>query len=541
MTEDTVYAYLYIPGTCPRCESSLNVYSKALKDIGKKMTLITVMEDKYAASFYNKKKKYAADHYIYDTDNVYKRIFNFNNAGLGTTYMLKISKTGRLITGYNCMLFTKELFNELVARAKPLEYKKFYENGDDDSSASLYPVSEAGAKNMDGYKDYRLNVPQDIQLCELFRNPYFTDSIFFYPDELIGGTLLFRQKHDSDEMLFEKILEPTDKEKLMFVRIDSADFKFMSQMNGVHYIICNSWPLDNDHIGLSYSLPHMVYNKDTTSVDYYNEPCILSRRLPELSVDSFTALDFDKSDDFFYKHFQFSSTGNKIILGCQKKTWPMSYEPDEYKDNVRMNPFDKGFYDKDNPFMASFDRRTDKLIQRFGHIDELARKTFTGYYFVSPLSVTGGNELAYTDSYSGKVYVADTSDLAKETACYEVFRIDDKLLPEADTTKFYSYDCMRPYMKFFCRKISDMRIMPDKLYCVVKYSVTKDVYDENARHTFVIIDRKTGIRNEYLYPGGVDSYNVFGRGIRVLGNRAYPFEILKREQEALLRIYNVTQ
>ena len=124
------------------------------------------------------------------------------------------------------MLFTKELFNELVARAKPLEYKKFYENGDDDSSASLYPVSEAGAKNMDGYKDYRLNVPQDIQLCELFRNPYFTDSIFFYPDELIGGTLLFRQKHDSDEMLFEKILEPTDKEKLMFVRIDSADFKF---------------------------------------------------------------------------------------------------------------------------------------------------------------------------------------------------------------------------------------------------------------------------------------------------------------------------
>ena len=70
---------------------------------------------------------------------------------------------------------------------------------------------------------------------------------------------------------------------------------------------------------------------------------------------------------------------------------------------------------------------------------------------------------------------------------------------------------------------------------------TKDVYDENARHTFVIIDRKTGIRNEYLYPGGVDSYNVFGRGIRVLGNRAYPFEILKREQEALLRIYNVTQ
>lgn len=50
---------------------------------------------------------------------------------------------------------------------------------------------------------------------------------------------------------------------------------------------------------------------------YYNEACVLSRRKDGLTPDSLTDFDFDtKRDGYFYQHFQFSSTGGKLIVGC---------------------------------------------------------------------------------------------------------------------------------------------------------------------------------------------------------------------------------
>ncbi len=538
--EDTIYAFLYEPGSCPRCESCIMDYSRNLKKKGRKFMLITVVKDKRVGEFYNERKGYAADYYVYDTNGMYKTIFSFNNIALDGANMLKMTKTGRLISGYDGATFTNKLFTRLIERSVPMDYMDFGGYVVDDSMRWEYSVTDENPERMCKYNDYKLCVSRNFPLCSVFSNPYFVDDVFLYPDDMLNSALFFKKDTASNEFVFERELSPTEKEKNRFVKIDSLDFKQMTDGNGVHYIICNAWPLDSVHLGLSYSLPNMFY-ESPGNIAYYNQPCILSRRFSDFGVDTCTVFDFDIfNGKFFYKHFQFCSTGDNIILGCQKITWPVECPVDYYQGKIDMDPFLEAFYETDNPFMAEFDRHTGKLVRRFGQIDDIARKTLTGYYFVKPLSRISGGELAYTDSYSGKVYVADTSDVSKEKYCYEVFKIDDEILPPVDTTKFYSYAYAKTYRRVFCRCIKDMRINPDQLFCIVAYGDMSDALGRQIDYIYVVIDRKTGLKKEYIFPKEVDGCTVFTRGLREDGGKVLPFMVLKKNDgSALLRVYSV--
>ena len=540
VTEDTIYAYIFTPASCPRCESGIKPYMEEFKSKGKKFMLISVMRDKEAAMAYNKRKGYAADYYIYDTTNRYKNIFSFNNIALNSPDLLKITRSGRMITGYDANFISPARFARLYERTEPMEYKDFGGNTEDDAEDWLYPVSAQDTESLTAWTDYKLGVTKEAPLGQIYRNPYFKDDMFYYPDELLGGVPVFTRKAGTGEFGFRKLLLPSEDKKDRFVNIPDYLYKMKKAEGSIHYIICNAWALDSTHIGMSYSLPR-IYMEDSVTLAYFNQPCILSRRTDGFAEDSCTVLDFKPYyDKYMFQHFQFSSTGDKIIIGLIKDTWPTETPTEEYKGKTDIDPFMDGFYDTDNPIMAAFDRRTGKLVQTFGHLDDVARKTLTGYYFTDMLSVVGGGELAYTDSYSGKVYVADTADLAREKACYEAFSIDEKLLPPADTAKFYSYAAPKAYRGVFCRMVSDMRITPDRLYCVIAYGDTSDTEDRRTDYTYLVIDRKTGARREYLYPKTVEGYTVFTRGLREEGGKVMPFMVLKGDGgEALLRVYSV--
>lgn len=34
--------------------------------------------------------------------------------------------------------------------------------------------------------------------------------------------------------------------------------------------------------------------------------------------------------EFFYSHFTFEVANDKVLLGCEKRTWPMEVEKDMY-------------------------------------------------------------------------------------------------------------------------------------------------------------------------------------------------------------------
>lgn len=292
VTEDTVYAYIYVPASCPRCESTIKIYKEELGRAGKKFLLLAVMDDREAAEFYNKKKGYAADYYIYDTTYRYKDIFSFNNIDLDGSDMLKITKSGRLITGFEGSFFYPDLFSELLAKSKPMEYKDFGGATEVEAADWLYPISKANVDEMGVMKDFKLDVSPDAPLCEVFRNPYFRDGLFFYPDELLGGVPVFKRKTGTDVFAFARVLSPTDDEKDQFVSISPEALKMMKDGGGVHYIICNAWMLDSANIGMSYSLPR-IYADSLGTNCYFNQPCILSRNVEDYAKTQGTPLTYD--------------------------------------------------------------------------------------------------------------------------------------------------------------------------------------------------------------------------------------------------------
>ena len=288
---------------------------------------------------------------------------------------------------------------------------------------------------------------------------------------------------------------------------------------------------------MPYSLPKLDYS-ESGSVRYSNDASILARDVNNYNAWPGTDLDIFRGD-YFYPQFQFSSSGGKIFIGCNKLTWPMEFEHEEYKDNVSLNPFNDGFYDTDNPFMAAFDRYTGRLVSCFGQPDKSARASRTGYYFVSQVSVVEGDELAYSDGYSGTVYIADTADVAHAKASYKAIETDLGSMPAIDSTKFYTYEYVKPYKaKVYYRIVKGIRLNEDKVFCLVKYNNDDTTGKSAQNYSFVEIDRKSGRSRELAYPEHADC-NVFSRSLCTKGGKIRPFEVLKKDGKAWLRIYHI--
>lgn len=534
--EDTVYAYIYAPANCPRCEAPFKSYKKWLNEEGKKFMLISVFKDSIAAKYYNKTKGYEADYYLYDTSETYKKIFSFNNIPLDGSNVLKITRKGELITGGVPTIDGKRFIKQLIAYHTPMDCKIFegHENSKETDGFS-FPKLDTLKCN---YKDY--TVKSDVPLCKNTKSLYFNGDKFFYADDIINGVLLFKPCANNNNVLeLDTIFKVTYIQKRTFVSITDWLYDKFLMEGTVFDIVCNVNMLDSINIGISYSLPKLIYqNNDTTDVAYYNQPCILKCPINGHGKSEIIPLDFNLyNDNYFYKHFQYSSIGNKIILGCQKMTWPMEYERDDYADDVARNSFNPLFYKTDTPYLAIADVNTRKILSRFGHLDESAEKGLTGYYFVEPLSMVCGTELVYTDGYSGKIYVADTTNMTKEKACYTAFRLDYDLMPPIDSTKFYTYEYVKTYWNLYYRCITDIRATDKAIYCIVNYGNDTDGRNGKNFHTLIVIDRKTGHSKEAILPS-YEGYETWGYGLHVKNaDKVSPFEVLKKGSDVTIRDY----
>lgn len=534
--EDTIYAFIYVPANCPRCEASFKLFNKWLHEKNRKFLLITVFPDSTVAKYYNKLKAYSADYYIYDVNDGYKDIFSFNNIPLDGSNVLKMTKEGRLITGGDYTVMGSRFVKQLIARREPMPYKTF-EHERPTVEKGVNTLIPSNIPEMDNsYKDLKIE-SENVPLCKLTRMPYFINNALFYPDDIINGVLIFNT--NGGKLKLEKIARVDSVGKCAFVNVGKDLYNNYLSSGMVFDMVCNTNLIDSTNIGISYSLPKLFYqNGDSTHVAYYNQACIVSVPLGMNADQKLYPLNFNlENEKFFYKHFQFSFIGDKVIIGCQKLTWPMEYESSDYKDDVNRNSFHEEFYENENPYMAAFDKKSGNVICRFGNLENSAKKTLTGYYFVSPLSEVCGKELIYTDGFSGKVYVCDTSNISKSKECFEAFKLNDCDFPKIDTTRFYTYEYVKPYSKLYSRCIKDMRITKNKLYCIVSYGDNVD-NTVKERYTFLTIDRRTRETKEVRFPQNSLFYS-FGYGLRTLGqNNVSPFVILKSGNEAFVRIYN---
>lgn len=191
MQEDTIYAVLYRPAQCIRCEVAVKAFYEFLKDNnpGHKMLLVTAYEDK---------KQRLAPH-----------VFSNELAHMaGET-------------------------NSVAAEQRPLTNWK--------------------------YKDIRVELPDSESISSVYDVPKVENGHFFFSDMLNNGIMLF--KKDGDAFKFRSLIQADESEKNRFVEVSDEDFSRLEKNGQVFYIALSANMIDNERLGISYSLPKILERK----------------------------------------------------------------------------------------------------------------------------------------------------------------------------------------------------------------------------------------------------------------------------------------
>lgn len=527
--EDTIYALLYVPMDCPRCEAAITNFWLKLKDEypNQKMVLITAYQDSLLAKGYNKRCDYKADAYLYDTTEFYRQIFNTNmSGGLMGLHILKIDrKRGDLLVGGQYTVLNKLFIKQLIEYKGMLKKTSFPSDVVEKDEAYVM-ISEA-IPQMKKFID--LKIDSTVNISTLFDTPRYIDGKLFFTDVLQNGVMLFKEYGRS--MNYMGLLQVDSIERKRFINIPDKVYQYYKDHNMLFYIALGANMLDDKYIGISYSIPRVVADGAENSYGLYNAPVIIKRDINSLSAAPMIMLDFNLENDttFFYTHFQFSKHQDNIVIGCKKHTWPMEYDREDYENIPNMNPFDNRFYQTNNPYIATFNAHDGTLTGHLGCLGTSHVKSLTGYYFTRPISYSSGKELVYTNGYDGSVSVVLEDGSEK---IYHAFEIDAEQFPIPDTCLFYTYECVKPYTRFFNRCVTDIKIDKKNLYCIVKYA--KPDSDEGTRYVYTVINRKNGKITQKVIPQSNE--HLLGCGLATKKRRIFPFT-LQKGHETVIRLF----
>ncbi len=379
-------------------------------------------------------------------------------------------------------------------------------------------------------EDAPLEQMDDIYISNVYDIPKLENGHFFFNDMLNNGIMLFKQ--DGNSYLYRTLVQAKESERNRFIAISESQFNIFLKEGKVFYIALSANMIDDNHLGISYSLPQIrdtIINNEINTY-FYNAPVVLIRNVDNLQPGKMITPDFDlMHSEYFHRHFTFDIFNNRLWLGCQKLTWPMDgFTEEDVAGNVEMNPFDDRFYDTFNPIIASFDIDSGKCNGHYGKLEESQRKSKTGYFFLHELYTHHGRDFLYGNGYTGKLYLADSTSVDQPKREYTVFDIDLSLFPEPDSTKFYLQEYLSLYSENFKRCIKTVKMNDAEICCLVRYG-TQDRGDDfqNDRYSYIVVDRKSGESKEYPLPPIPPDVKCLGYGIRNEHNTFNPFIFIK--------------
>ena len=528
---DTLYAMLYEPGFCPRCEVANKAHYSLLKKLSpnSRYLLITAYADSARAAAYNREKGNKADYYLYDTTEKYKDIFSFNTNGLGGQYVLKLCKsTGELLVGTTTLYSTPEFVSGMLKWSERIPTYDYAIN-DKGQNADDWQVKAPGCAPLDGaYTDRVLDTRGQL-LSNVNDVPKYDGRLFYFNDNLNYCIMLFREEAGS--LRFCSRITADSTEKMAFIEVPYEVYKQFDESE-LYYMPLSAAMTDSTHMSVSYSLPHILedtISKTPGAYAFFNAACLIGRDLRTMTPQPIFRPDFMVlRDSFFYSHFNFCVFKGDIIYACQKLTFPMMYERHEYEHRPAFNPFKPEFYRSGNPWLAAFSLETGKLKKRFAELEPCAEAGRTGYWFINKVAQTDGRELLYTDGFSGTIHITD--DIYHGTPqTYSAFAVDTAAFPPIDTAMFYKREYVKAYNRFYYRCITDARFTPDSIYCLVMYSRRDRAHPSPATndYTVVAIDRHTGMATERLIPRYY-GMTPMGYGFHADGARVRPFGFYRR-------------
>lgn len=532
--EDTIYAILYAPADCFRCEAGIPAFYNLLKKNNRnnKMLLISAYADSIASSRYNEKNDFKADYFLYDTKSDYKNIFSFNTIVMYGLQILKICpKSGVLITGGHYSVLNKDFVSQLVAHKERLAPHTYTADVEEYEETEKYTADKSAQKYSWKTEEIPLEMDSDMYISSVYDIPKLENGCFFFNDMLNNGIMFFRQ--DGKRYVCKALLQVNDDEKNRFIEVPEESLKHLQARGMVFYISLAANMIDDKHLAISYSLPKIMYDKNVNDKDAYalfNSPAILIRDIDSFQPGEMITPDFNLlgQSEYFYQHYNFDIFDNRLWLGCEKLTWPMDgFEKEDLVGNVEMDSFDDTFYDTFNPIIASFDMASGECNGHFGRLEESQRKSKTGYYFHNIIYTHDNDSFLYGNGYTGKLYVSKGSNVGNDDRCYDVFNFDESLFAKPDSTMFYKSEYGTMYNSDFNRCITEVKMNKKEICCLLKYGRPKTDEFQTARYSYVTINRKTGKMRERMLPDVDSSVKCMGYGIRNEHNKFNPFVFIK--------------
>ncbi|MCX4368785.1 MAG: hypothetical protein OSJ41_04650 [Duncaniella sp.] len=510
---DTIYATIFRPANCPRCDGFLNEIDRSIKTYtDKPSVLIAVYPDSVMAKAYINKYDIKADHYIFDTTEAFDKFLSFSPGYLHVGYILKFNiSTGELIVGSNADNVSPAFFKELNLYRDKKEAYRFPAG-----SYRRQPVTEHLAGSLVTKESYHLDtLTAPTIMSEIIYQPLFHGNNLIWNDKLAEVAYHFAIDN-ARGWHFISTLEVDSTQAATFADIPAEYYNKMLISNQLKNIALQPFVIDSDKIGIPYSLPELWMDANN-GINYRNKPCYLVKSLTDSTRSELIPLNYDYEDKFFYPHFYMKSNGDDIVVGVQRLTWPLIYDKEEYMHDAESNPFNDEFYDcYPQPALASFDKQDGTILYRFGALPSFAKKTKTGYSFADMLFDSYGDEAVYASAYDGSVYISprESLDCADCRRDYSAFDIDISKFATPDTTDFYTYNCNSLAEPYLSRKLVDIKADKRRIHCLMRLCSDAFERPDLEEYRYIIIDRMTGNRSTYSYPSPTDGEHRMGYGLR---------------------------
>ena len=476
-----VFAILFAPQVCPRCEVDITYVQENIKAVKPEaeFVVIAAYRDADLAKQYIK-EKFKADRIIIDTENKHEKIFHYRTGRLAVTYILQIdAQQGRLMCGGDSPNMNKDFLRQFCYNTTYMPYAKL--NGTETAMA----LARASRHATGTYRSILLNAGKDLNISTVTELPDWQGNSFLYPDELLSEVLLF--DIDGDTARLSKRLVPTETQKKAFVHIADKDYKEMEAQGQVFIMAnCCAFVPSGKQAIASFSLPNLFMENDTT-IAYYNKPALL---YAEENADTCRMVSFDFEHDalplYMYTHASriMPIDNNRVMFGC-RKGFPTSGTAEDCRKDKTQDIFTPGFYE-DTPFLAIFDRTSGKRVKRFGRLPEVFKKSMTGYYFIIPIADTYQGRMAYSDGCSGKLWLQDmkTESTPQEFSLFEV-ELPDSVMEKTAPLR-YTDDYFDSFFAVFHQYIEMVKLDGKGIHCLTRNGKSA-VKDENDTYEYRLL------------------------------------------------------
>lgn len=535
--EDSVTVFFMIPTACPRCESVVKPAIERLKKVrpSEKVLLVAWHPDAQAANQYVDRQHFGEDYRLIDTLGTFNEVFSTT---FGTLQALLIARVavleGRMVTGGDFSSATEEFFRDFLSETTPLPFHVYDEAAVEyrQERRSAASTRQAGRVKYTAYElDTGNNYPGQLR-----NHPMLKGQDLLFLDKMCDGAFWMHQ--DRDGMFRMRSLLQIDSAKRdTFVTLPPPDYNAYKSL--FRYMPLDAVFEAGGGIAMSYSIPHVFVQQSPRGtgleVAFYNECTFLSYDSHAQRWASLVKFANDDLDEWMEQHFRiYPLRPGYVVMSCAKMVWP-TISDEEGWGKPATDPTMDGFYDQNNPYALELELATGRITKRFGQLEDVFRRTRSGYWYSSLVADTHKGIFIYGNQEAGRLYLTDADRPEKTLRTYEVFSLGDP--PQGDSTllRQYKEEYLLAFVPYFSLTMEQVTLDDRYINCLLRTGEPgkpdpSDVYE------FLRISRKSGkVVERYALPLEDDAEMLMAYGLTADDKNNRPFYLCKKQGRCYLK------